>query len=84
MPKIYLEIEIDVSGTITGGMASTYNYEGHPDYCDDVEVDDVSFEVDGVPYDLLEGLSKEARDRVCLNLTDKLMERMVEAIFEDA
>lgn len=84
MPKIYLEIEIDVSGNVISGMAATYNYEGHPDHIDDIDVEGVTFEANGKTYDLLEGLSKEARDRVCLSLTDALMDQMAEAIFEDA
>ena len=84
MPKIYLEIEIEVSGNVISGMAATRNDPGHADYIEDVEVGSVTFEAGGVSYDILEGLSKEARDQVCLNLTDKFMDQMVEAIFEDA
>lgn len=84
MPKIYLEIEIEVSGNVISGMAATRNDPGHDDYIEDIDVEAVTFEVKGKTYDFLEGLSKEARDQVCLNLTDKLMDQMVEAIFEDA
>ena len=84
MPKIYLEIEIEVSGNVISGMAATRNDPGHDDYIEGVEVEAVTFEIGGKTYDFLECLSKEARDQVCLNLTDKLMDQMVEAIFEDA
>jgi len=84
MPKIYLEIEIEVSGNVISGMAATRNDPGHDDYIEDIDVEAVTFEVGGNTYDLLEGLNKEARDHVYLNLTDTLMNQMVEAIFEDA
>ena len=84
MPKIYLEIEIEVSGNVISGMAATRNDPGHDDYIEDIDVEAVTFEVKGKTYDILEGLSKEVRDQVCLNLTDKLMDQMVESIFEDA
>lgn len=84
MPKIYLEIEIELSGTITDGFPSSANDPGHDAYCDDVDVEDVTFEVGGKTYGLLEGLSPEAIKQVRLNLTDALMEQMVEAIFEAA
>ena len=84
MPKIYLEIEIEVSGNVISGMAATRNDPGHADYIEDIDVEAVTFEIKGKTYDMFEGLSKEARDQVCLNLTDKLMDQMVEAIFEDA
>ena len=84
MPKIYLEIEIEVSGNVISGMAATRNDPGHDDYIEDIDVEAVTFEVGGNTYDLLEGLNKEAKDHVHLNLTDTLMNQMVEAIFEDA
>jgi hypothetical protein len=84
MPKIYLELEIELSGTITEGFPGSRDDPGHDAYCDDVDVETVTFEVRGKTYDLLEGLSPEAIKQVRLNLTDALMEQMVEAIFEDA
>jgi hypothetical protein len=84
MPKIYLEIEIELSGTITSGFPSSANDPGHDDYIEDIDVEDVTFEVSGKTYDLLEGLSPEAIKQVRLNLTDALMDQMAEAIFEAA
>jgi hypothetical protein len=84
MPKIYLEIEIELSGNVISGMAATRNDPGHADYIEDIDVEDVTFEVGGKTYDLLKGLSPEAIKQVRLNLTDSLIDQMAEAIFEDA
>lgn len=80
MAKLYLEIEIEVSGTVTPGFPPSYMDPGHDAYCDDAEVDGVTFEFLGKTYDLLHGLSKESRDQVCLNLTDALHKDMSYAV----
>jgi len=84
MPKIYLELEIELSGNVISGMAATHNDPGHDDYIEDIDVEDVTFEVRGITHALLKGLSPEAINRVRLNLIDALHDQMAEAIFEDA
>jgi len=83
MAKIYLEIEIEVSGTVTPGAASSYNCPGHPDYIDDVEIESIGFEHAGKTYDLVKGLDPIAVKELYLNLTSALMDEMAEAVFED-
>ncbi len=83
MPKLYVELEIEVSGTVTEGFPASRNDPGHASYCDDADIDSVTFEYGGKVYDLLEGLDPIAKRQVELNLNAALMDDMGQAILDE-